>query len=48
MDELKNSLYETDYAMSENEQMLTDYRIANARQSMEMEEVWLKKLYFRH
>lgn len=39
VNELHHSLHEADQAMSENEQLLSDYRLANARQSLEMDEV---------
>ena len=39
VDELQNSLYETAHAMTENERMLSDYRLVNTMQNREMDEV---------
>ncbi len=37
--QLQASLQEADLAMSENEQMLANYRMANTRKTMEVDEV---------
>lgn len=39
VDDLQNSLHRTNHTMTENERMLSNYRIANTRQSRRMDEV---------